>query len=292
MRVLLTGDQGFIGRPLAAALRSWGYDVVGFDQRNGQDLANSRVVNTAALGCDAIVHAAGLASDTAGSNSEIMATNTLGTWHVLLAAQGAGIGRVVHFSSAQVLGISEGEGRPVSFPIDDAHPRNATRPYGISKLLAEDLCERVTAGTSISTVCLRPVGVWTEETYAAIKAARLQRPDFEWEPFWEFGAFVDMRDVCTAVRTSIEKDVPCHVRALLCAADITGSRPTLELVERLMPDVEWRPGALEAYAAEPYRALVDTSVARDQLGWSPQHTWAGWEAERGRLPNNGPGPTA
>jgi UDP-glucose 4-epimerase len=55
------------------------------------------------------VHLAALAHDSAGSPEQIMAVNVLGTWHVLLAAEAAGAGRVVSFSSAQVFGIAEGE---------------------------------------------------------------------------------------------------------------------------------------------------------------------------------------
>ena len=81
-----------------------------------------------------------LAHDTAGSPEQIMAVNVLGTWHVLLAAEAAGMSRVIHFSSAQVFGIAEGERLPDYFPVDDAHPRRATRPYGLSK------CSLATAG--------------------------------------------------------------------------------------------------------------------------------------------------
>jgi hypothetical protein len=49
-----------------------------------------------------------------------MAVNVLGTWHVLLAAEAAGAGRVVYFSSGQVFGIAEGERLPDYFPVDDA----------------------------------------------------------------------------------------------------------------------------------------------------------------------------
>ena len=73
-----------------------------------------------------------------------MAVNVLGTWHVLLAAEAAGAGRVISFSSAQVFGIAEGERLPDYFPVDDAHPRRAMRPYGLSKRLGEDLCEGFT----------------------------------------------------------------------------------------------------------------------------------------------------
>jgi nucleoside-diphosphate-sugar epimerase len=67
---------------------------------------------------------------------------------------------VVHFSSVQALGISEGERLPDYFPVDDEHPRRAMRPYGLSKRLAEDLCEGFTARTGIATLSLRPLLGW------------------------------------------------------------------------------------------------------------------------------------
>jgi UDP-glucose 4-epimerase len=103
------------------------------------------------------VHLAALADDSAGSPEQIMAVNVLGTWHVLLAAEAADAGRVICFSSAQVFGIAEGERLPDYFPVDDAHPRRAMRPYGLSKRLAEDLCEGFTARTGIASSARRRV---------------------------------------------------------------------------------------------------------------------------------------
>ena len=94
-----------------------------------------------------------------------MAVNVLGTWHVLLAAQAAGVARVVHFSSAQVFGTAENERVPDYFPLDDQHPRLAGRPYGLSKVLSEDLCAGFTGRTGIATVSLRPVHVWQPDYY-------------------------------------------------------------------------------------------------------------------------------
>ena len=78
-----------------------------------------------------------------------MAVNVLGTWHVLLAAEAAGVTRVVDFSSAQALGIAEGERLPDYFPVDDEDPRRAMRPCGLSKCLAEDVCQGFAARTGM-----------------------------------------------------------------------------------------------------------------------------------------------
>jgi nucleoside-diphosphate-sugar epimerase len=80
-------------------------------------------------GCVLTGRGHGRPHDTAGEPEQIMAVNVLGTWHVLLAAEAAGMTRVIHFSSAQVFGIGDGERLPDYLPVDDAHPRRAMRAY-------------------------------------------------------------------------------------------------------------------------------------------------------------------
>ena len=272
MRVLVTGDQGRIGVPVAGLLRGCGYEVAGFDRAGGGDVLDLAAVSRAARGCAAIVHLAALAHDSAGSPEQIMAVNVLGTWHVLLAAEAAGAGRVVCFSSVQVFGIAEGERLPDYFPVDDAHPRRATRPYGLSKRLGEDLCAGFTSRTGIATVCLRPVAVWDQARYGQVLDQWRARPRSEWEPYWEYGAFVDVRDVAAAVGQALTVPLDGHRRALLCAAGIAATAPSLDLAARLAPHVPVTdPGR---YRADPWAALIDCSAAATTLGWRPTRQWS------------------
>jgi nucleoside-diphosphate-sugar epimerase len=273
MRVLVTGHRGNVGAPVAAHLEHLGHDVAGFDLADGADLLDPAQVRQAAEGCAVIVHLGALPHDTAGSPERIMAVNVLGTWHVLRAAEATGAGRVIHFSSAQALGIAEGERLPDYFPVDDTHPRRAMRPYGLSKVLTEDLCAGFTARTGIPTLALRPVHVWHPADYQRFDTQRRRDPATEWEPFWEYGAFVDVRDVAVAVERALTVPLTGHHRALLCAADISASAPSLELATRLAPGVPVID--LERYRADPWRALLDCSVAESVLGWRPRYRWAG-----------------
>lgn len=272
MRFLVTGHRGHVGGTVAAQLESGGHDVAGFDLASGDDLLDSAAVKRAADGCAAIVHLGALANDTAGSPERIMAVNVLGTWHLLLAARAAAVGRVVHFSSAQVFGTAEGERLPDYFPIDDAHPRRAMRPYGLSKRLGEDLCAGFTARTGIATVALRPVWVWDPGMYQRIEARWRAEPGSEWQPFWEYGSFVDVRDVATAVLRALTVPLSGHHRLLLCAADIAATGPALDMAARLAADVPVRDPAL--FRRQPWRALVDCSAAARVIGWHPRYTWA------------------
>lgn len=280
MRILVTGHRGGVGGPVTAHLECLGHDVTGFDREDGDDLLDSTAVRRAAAGCGAIVHLGAIAHDTAGSPEQIMAVNVLGTWHVLLAAEAAGAGRVVHFSSAQVFGTAEGEQLPDYLPIDDRHPRRAMRPYGLSKRLGEDMCAGFTRRTGIPTVSLRPVAVWDPGTYQRIEARWRDQPSSEWAPFWEYGGFVDVRDVAAAVRQALTVPLTGHHRLLLCAPDIAATEPGLALVARLAPAVPVSDPA--AFARDPWRALVDCSAAARVLGWHPDYTWSG--RGRGAMP--------
>jgi len=272
MRILVTGHRGNVGVPVAGHLERLGHEVVGFDRVDGADLLDLAQVRRAAAGCAAIVHLGAIAHDTAGRPEQIMAVNVLGTWHVLLAAEAASVTRVIHFSSAQVFGLAEGERLPDYLPVDDAHPRRAMRAYGLSKSLAEDLCAGFTARTGIASVSLRPVWVWDPGQYQRI--ARLWRaaPRSEWEPYWEYGAFVDVRDVATAVQQALTVPLAGHHRALLCAADVAATAPSLDLAARLAPDVPITDPA--RYRTDPRRALMDCSVAETTLGWRPRYRWS------------------
>jgi nucleoside-diphosphate-sugar epimerase len=272
VRILVTGHRGQVGAPVARHLAGLGHELVGFDLADGADLLDPAAVRRAAHGCAAIVHLGAVANDALGRPEQIMAVNVLGTWHVLLAAEAAGAARVIHFSRAQALGIAEGERLPDYFPVDDRHPRRAMRAYGLSKCLAEDLCAGFTARTGIATVSLRPVAVWDPAIYHRIEAQRRADPASEWEPFWEYGAFVDVRDVADAVSRAVLVPLAGHRRALLCAADISATAPSLDLAARLAPAVPVTNPA--AYRADPWRALFDCSVARTVLGWQPSHRWS------------------
>ena len=280
MQVLVTGHKGLIGSEIERALCDQGHSVVGFDQVSGDDVRDLASLERAALGCGAVIHAAALLGQAGERAGEIMAVNLLGTWNVLSAAESARIERVVYFSSASVLGVFKGQAPPAYLPLDDVHPCRPTTPYGISKLLAEQMCKLFTHRTGITTICLRPPGVFDQGTYRAIRDARRADPQFEWTPYWEYGAFLDVRDVASAALCALERPVPRHAvrqgsrhtTLLLCAQDISSATKTsLELVQQIHPDVHWRGG--EAYALEPFRALIDTTRAQEVLGWQPVYKW-------------------
>ncbi len=202
---LVTGSSGQVGRAVVARMRADGWATREFDIVTGDDLRDVDAVRDAAAGCDVIVHAGAIAHDTAGSPADIVATNVLGTWHVLLAAEHHRVDRVVVFSSGQVFGCADGEGDPGYLPVDDDHPLRAARPYGMSKRLTEEMCAAWTSRTDITTVVLRPVMILDDEGLD-----RVDRHDAD------LGAFVHLDDVAAATMRAVDADLSGHHRMTLC----------------------------------------------------------------------------
>ena len=147
-------------------------------------------------------------------------------------------------------------------PFDDDYPARPRITYGQTKRFAEDLFESFTERSGLTSVCLRPVSTWNERRFQRIWQRFNEEPSRELRPFWEYGSFVDLRDVASAV--SLALAVP--------------PGETREMVDIVLPGVEWRGGA--EYEVDPWRGLFDCSRAKAVLGWQPQHRWADWVSAR------------
>lgn len=289
MKVLVTGHRGLVGEAVVQVLTRAGVDWVGLDLREGDDVLDATLVSARATACDAIVHLAAVEEDddsdpvvattvTRVAHDQVLATNVEGTRNVLAAAR-LHASRVIYLSSVDVLGCFLGQGRPQYYPIDDQHPTHPIGVYAQSKLEGEDLCEQFTSDTGIPTVCLRPPGVFDQSTYAYITSARSSNPEFEWSPLWEYGAFIDVRDLADAVHRALTVDLTGHHRLLVCAPDISSAHDdSVTLARRLTPDVPIRNPRL--YATWPFATLVDSTPAQDLLGWRPRHRWRPGEVSR------------
>jgi UDP-glucose 4-epimerase len=269
MRVLVTGSRGLVGGAATARLRSEGCDVEAFDIADGHDIMDAEAVAAAAVGCDAIVHAAGGSSRSPDPGTAYITHNVTGNWNILHAAQRAGIRRVVTCSSVNALGIFRGESKPDYLPIDDDHPTHPPTAYGMAKRLVEELCRCFTLSTGIATICFRLPAVLGPERYAKFAAARAADPAAEWTPYWEYGAWIDTRDAAWAILAALRCPDPGHLTALICADDTSSPVPVRELARRLLPDVPWR----GPEPADPTRVLVRCDRARNVLGWAPRYRW-------------------
>ena len=162
MKIFLTGGTGYIGSHTCVELLNNGYDVVIYDnlsnsskkvldrikQITGKDLAfiegdirDEDLMAKSMIGCDAVIHFAGLKA--VGESSEIPIeyydNNINGTLCLLRAMKKNSIFNLVFSSSATVYG------EPQYLPIDEEHPLSATNPYGKTKLFIEEILRDVYA---------------------------------------------------------------------------------------------------------------------------------------------------
>ncbi len=146
MRVLVTGNAGYIGSILVPMLKGAGHDVHGMDTCLFRDCAlvpfelppttekDVRDVTVADLqGFDAVIHLAGLANDPLGdldppATYEI---NHEATIRLAKCAKEAGVKRFLYASTCSVYGAAGDDF------IDENSEPNPVTPYGRSKIMAE-----------------------------------------------------------------------------------------------------------------------------------------------------------
>ena len=270
MRVLVAGSGGLVGGAVVERLRSESYDVVPFDISTGGDIIDPDAVRAAAQGCDFLVNAAAGHRPNVEPGQSFITHNVTGNWNVLDAARTVGARRVVTFSSVNALGMFRGEAKPDYLPIDDDHPIRPPTAYGMAKRLVEELCRCFMVTTGIATVCLRPPAVVGPARHAVLQTAREADPAAEWTPYWEYGAYIDVRDVAYAVLAALRCPDPGHLSALICADDSSSPVPVRDLARRLLPEVPWRGPEPE----DPTHSLVRCDRARAVLGWAPRYRWS------------------
>lgn len=272
MRVLVTGSSGFVGRVVVTHLARAGHEVVAFDLDIGLDLRSLGDVRQAVEGAEAIVHLAAVLGRCDEGDEDFIQVNLVGTWRLMTEAVRAGVGRFVFTSSVDALGVFKGQRRPDYLPLDDEHPCYPSTPYAVSKRLAELLCADMHRTQGLETVVLRPPGVWTEETYERIKARRAVDAAYEWSPYWEYGAFLDVRDLAAALERAVVVDDPGPRPFAVAADDINSSGLTSrEWAARLHADVPWRGD--DSYSEQPYGALLGNRRAKEALAWTPLYSW-------------------
>ena len=149
MKILVTGNQGYIGSVLTTILREQGYQVKGLDtgyfeecilepfDESYEHLAKDiRDVDLSDLkGIDSIVHLAGLSNDPLGELAPGLteAINYEGTLKLADLAKKAGVGRFVYSSSQSMYGIASSDEELD----EDRSEKNALTAYARTKWDAE-----------------------------------------------------------------------------------------------------------------------------------------------------------
>lgn len=281
MKILVTGSTGGIGHFVVQRLLEAGHTLRTMDitaqpaRRDYEhfpgDVRSLPLVRQAVQGMEAVVHLAAIPYDVERQDELILDTNIHGTWNVLLAAQEAGVKRVVNFSSINALGQAEPKHPGLYLPLDDDVPPYVIRNYPTSKHVGEELCYSFAARGVFSAVSLRPSLV----TYPGPS----RFPWFQFMPeefkirsgIGDFFSYVDVRDVAEAALLSLTAEVEIHQAFLLTADDNRLHIPSVELVAKYYPNLPWpKVSKEECLAKGEFISLVDCRAAKQVLGWQPK----------------------
>jgi UDP-glucose 4-epimerase len=143
---MVTGSAGRVGSKVVARLLEQGHGVTGFDLKAlGLQHAKYREVigaiddraaaQHALEGAQAVLHLGAFMSWLPADTDRLYRANVDGTRVLLEAAVAAKANRFVFASSGEVYP----EGAPRQLPVNEGHPLAPRSPYGLTKLLGEEL---------------------------------------------------------------------------------------------------------------------------------------------------------
>jgi nucleoside-diphosphate-sugar epimerase len=182
MRVFITGASGFIGRALGERYAADGHDVRGCDlvadparQVVAGDVAQPGPWQDHAAGSELVIHTAATVSLRLERRDDIWRSNVLGTANAIDAAERAGAGRFVHFSSVTVFGLEFPDGVDERYPV-----HNTFIPYPDSKIASEQVVLQAHLDGRTQCTVVRPGDVYgpRSRVWATIPAELIRQRQF------------------------------------------------------------------------------------------------------------------
>lgn len=140
MKIIITGSSGFVGTHLSKKLAKK-HSVISYDLKTGQNILDKKTLDKYMKGIDLVFHLAALInqSESWEKPEEYYITNVIGSRNVLASAVKHRVKRLIYLSSAAI--YSE---KPT--------------PYGISKINAEEICNKFRE--KIDILILRPFNLY------------------------------------------------------------------------------------------------------------------------------------
>ncbi len=277
MLVGVTGARGEVGRGVVTDLLENGYDVRAITHSGWEDAPIEDVyqldvedygaVEEAIRPCDRVIHLAGVRSPVGVPDVDVLRTNVVGTYNVLLASGRSGVEGIALASSDCTFGYTFTKNRPeiLYLPLDEEHPTRPDDSYGLSKVLMERTAEAMVQRFGYSVASMRISWVIDPAKYRTEEFDELTRdPKGGYYNFW---SYIDLRDTARGFRLAIEKDLGGHEIFQIAARDTRLRTPSAELIDRFFPGVDKR---IEFTGHE---SLEDSRKAERVLGFTPKHSW-------------------
>jgi nucleoside-diphosphate-sugar epimerase len=241
-KIVVTGGSGRLGRLVIQELLSHDYQVLCLDRVPAAvnkcpswiaDLRNSGDLYQALIGAYGVVHLGAYQAPGLAPDAEVFSNNVTASYNVLKAAGDLGVKKVVMASSTAAFGFIYALQRvlPEYLPLDEKHPSRPQDPYGLSKLVGEQIADSVALLHAEMTIgSLRIPGVVFDFSYDSVRQ-RWKDPGARANTSW---AYIDGRDAATACRLAIETEFAGHEVMIVAAPTSSMREPTVELIEKYL----------------------------------------------------------
>ncbi len=223
-KVLLTGGSGFIGLHLVALLLEQGFRVHALYRKSEKlesidnenlflfkgSLESKEDITKAALGCDAIIHLAGVAKQWAKDSELFNRVNIGGSTNLFDVALDLGIERIVNTSTAGTIPPSK------EIPSDEDTPREMDYffEYESSKAKVEqialDYCKKGLEIITVNPCRVYGPGEIGESNSTVLMMDKYLRGKWKFIPGSgeQYGSFVFVEDVAQGMILALEKGEP------------------------------------------------------------------------------------
>ena len=290
MKIVVTGGAGRLGQFVIKDLLERNHEVLCLDTNTPAE-NNCRFLSidlraTAELikvfeGADAVIHLARIRFPytsngfdavnglwrypEVSADAERFSHNVTITYNVLAASFEAGVKKIVCGSSLAIYGLYYPlrPDLPDYLPIDEDHPLRPQDPYGLSKVVGENLCASFARRSAIQIASLRFSGIAAEAQYPTLLKRSKDPLCRGTGALW---SYVDVRDAAAACRLALEKDFSGHKTFNICAYKTIMKEDTTELVRRYLPQVQ-----LVKQRLEGNWSGYDTTRAETLLGFRAAH---------------------
>ena len=158
------------------------------------------------------------------------------TYNVLAVSSKLNIRKVVIGSSLAIYGFYYplGPALPDYLPIDEDHPRRPEDPYGLSKLMGEEICESFTRRGAMQVASLRFAGIANTAVYERLLE---RRDDPMSRGFGSLWSYVDVRDAANACCAALGAEFDGHQAFNILAPNTYLTIPTRQLLDQFLPEV-------------------------------------------------------
>ena len=274
--IVVTGAAGRLGRRVVDLLVERGREVLGTDLLDADDLpaefvrcdlVDGEAVEGILKGAEAIVHLGAIPGPMAEDPKVIFENNVTSTFNVMVSAAELGLRRVVFSSSAFGMGWAHDGSAfvPLYLPLDEQHPMTPFEPYGLSKLVGEDIGRMIARNSDTTVVSLRFTNVARPEVQAEFP---WPAPTPESPLTLVMWAYADARDVAEAHVLALDAEIEEYEAFMIAQPTSRFDEPTIDLIKSNFGDrVEIREG-LDGTAS-----VISTEKAQRVLGWRPRYDW-------------------